>query len=210
MSNLGLGNRAELKAQLLAPSLVAETDLNGVIDAVGLGVAGLLETACNRKFERTVAAQDIFTADRKTWILQRYPIETVSAIEQRDDLAGGWTTLVVNDTIANQLDLAGLLFFASLLGTELSQIRVTYTGGYWFDMTEDSTGVMPGAATLLPKDLRMAWYLQCREVWNKIDRLGTGIVSGENATFVSQMLMNLDLLPAVKGLLQKYVRYQMT
>ena len=208
--NLGLGNRAELKGQLLAPSLVAETDLNAVIDGVGLGVAALMESFCGRRFERTVGAQDIFTADRKTWVLVRYPLESVSAVAQRDDLTAGWVAMVVNDVICNQLEAGGLLFFSGMLGTEYSQVRVTYTGGYWFDTTEDATGVMPSGAAALPADLKMAWYLQCRECWNKIDRLGTGIVSGENATFVSQMLMNLDWVPAVRTILGRYMRYQMS
>lgn len=206
--NLGLGNLIELKRQLLTAGIVGEATYDTLITGIGQGVAGMFDQFCNRGFERIVGEVEDVTADRRYWCLRRFPVETVTTVEQRDDVAQGWVALTVNDVILNRDDKAGLLFFGSLQGTHLSRVRITYTGGYWFDTTEDGSGVKPGGATDLPKEVKLAWYLQCREVWNKIDRLGLSLVQGEgDKTFVAQMLAGLELLPAVKEILGTYRRF---
>lgn len=208
--NLGLGNLLELKEQLLAVGLVASSEFDTRIAAIGKGVAGQFERYCNRRFERVAGAVDEFSADRRVWVVNRYPIETVTSIAQKDDEATGFVAMD-DDLILIRDDKAGLVKFGGMLGSHLSQVRITYTGGYWFDTTEDGTGVMPAGATALPDDLKLAWYLQCQEVWMKGDRLGQNISGDKTNTFVSQLLMALDWVPAVKQMLNAgYVRNQIT
>ena len=206
--NLGLGNLIELKRQLLSAGQLAEATYDTLITGIGQGVAGMFDQFCNRAFERKVAEVEEFSADRRYWCLRRFPLESITAVEQRDDMVGGWVGLVINDVIVQRDDKAGLIKFGAMQGTHLSQVRIEYTGGYWFDTTEDGSGVKPGGATDLPKDVKLAWYLQCREVWNKIDRVGLALLKGEgDKTFVAQMLQGLEMVPAVKDTLNTYRRF---
>jgi hypothetical protein len=207
--NLGLGNLIELKRYLLAAGVVASIDFDAAITAIGKGVARLFDRHCNRIFERGDNITEEFSADRRVWITKRFPIELISSIEQRDTSGVPWTGLVVENTILQRDDKAGIIKFGSTQGTHLSQMRLTYSGGYWFDTTEDGSGVMPAGATLLPEDVKLAWFIQCAEVWNKKDKLGKNITK-DDATFVSQLLMSLDFVPQVKAILNGHVRYQLT
>lgn len=207
--NLGLGNLIELKRQLLAAGLVAEDTYDSLITGIGKGVAGMFDQFCNRGLERVAGETDEFSGDRRMWVLSRYPVETVSGVEVREDMTEGW--VAVNEVIQQRDDAAGVIWFGEIQGIHLTRLKVTFTGGYWFDTTEDGTGVMPAGATALPKDVSLAWYLQCREVWLKIDRLGLSLIQGEGEkNFVSQMLAGLELVPMVKEILGKHVRYQLT
>jgi hypothetical protein len=210
--NLGLGNLIELKRYLLAGSLVGGADYDRAITAIGKGVAGLFNKHCNRVFERAAGAVDQFSADRRLWITRRYPIETIASIEQRDTMQGGWVALTLNDVIMNRDDAVGIIKFGAVQGSHQSEMRLTYTGGYWFDSTEADppSEVPPGGATLLPGDVKEAWYLQCAEVWEKKDKLGTSITGSGGATFVAQLLAGLTLVPLVKEKLAGYIRYQVT
>lgn len=209
--NLGLGNLIELKRQLLAAGLVAEDTYDSLITGIGKGVAGMFDQYCNRGLERVAGETDEFSGDRRMWVLSRYPVETVSGVEVRDDMTAGWVAQTVNGVIQQRDDGAGVIWFGEVQGNHLTRLKVTFTGGYWFDTTEDGSGVMPAGATLLPKDVSLAWYLQCREVWLKIDRLGLSLIQGEGEkNFVSQMLAGLELVPMVKEILGKHVRYQLT
>jgi len=208
--NLGLGNLIELKRYLLVtPGLVAGTDFDAAITAIGKGVAKLFDKSCVRSFERVVGAVDQCSADRRIWIVRKYPLESIASVEQRDSMAGGWQALTVNDVILNRDDGIGLLKFGAMQGTHLSQLRITYTGGYWFDTSEDGSGVVPVGATQLPDDVKEAWFLQCAEVWAKKDKLGKSITK-DDTTFVSQLLMSLDLVPLVEQTLNGHMRYQLT
>jgi len=206
--NVGLSSLAVLKAWLLAPSLVSGTDYDAQITALGLGVAASLETFCNRKFARVT--DDLFetTADRQRLVVLRYPIETISKIEIRDDLSIGWVDQgTVNDVLFNLREAAGLLEFAGYLGASFSRIRITYTGGYWFDTTEDASGTLPSGAAALPGDLKLAWLTQCEFLWGQRDKLGINIAEKPTP---SPALAQVELLPAVKQMIRTYVRYAST
>jgi hypothetical protein len=207
--NLGLGNLIELKRYLLAAGIVASSDFDAAITAIGKGIARLFDRHCNRDFERVAGAEDEFSADRRVWVCRRFPVESITSVHQQDDVATGFVALTVNDVILNRDLKAGLIRFGSIQGNHLSQLKVTYTGGYWFDTTEDGSGVQPAGSTLLPEDVKLAWFIQCAEVWNKKDKLGKNITK-DDTTFVSQLLMSLDFVPQVKAILNAHIRYQLT
>jgi hypothetical protein len=210
--NLGLGNLIELKRFLVAPDMVTDTTWDAKITALGKGVAGLLERHCNRRFERQANATDIFSADRMSWILQRFPVEALASIDQKDQASDGFVSLgAINSVITNWDARTGRVDVGAILGLHSSWVRLTYTGGYWFDTTEDETGVMPEGATLLPGDVKLAWLLQCKKAFEVMDALGTGIIKGgANVQLVGLSLAGLEVIPQVKQLLSPHVRYQIT
>ena len=98
------------------------------------------------------------------------------------------------------------VYLGGPLGAFGSRLRITYTGGYWWDATENNTGVKPAPAIALPDDLKLAWVLQCSHLWQSKDRLGAG-VSKEPGKFSA--LKEYDLIPEVSALLRDYVRFAM-
>ncbi len=211
--DLGLGNLIELKRRLLPATMLTQTTYDAAVAQVGRGVAGLFDKHCNRQFARATGAIDYFSADRTTYIASRYPIESVVGISQREGSADAWPT---EDTslIFNADYSAGLLQFGAPLGSHLSQCRLTYTGGYWYDTSEtDPPSRTPAAgATLLPDDVKEAWYLQCEAEWQVRDKLGlnlikTGLGKDEQPT---PGLQSLVLIPVVKIILDGHIRFQIT
>jgi hypothetical protein len=212
--NLGLGNLIELKRFLLAPDLASEATWDAVVTALGQGVARLLESYCSRRFERTVGAADVFSAARMSWILQRYPVESIASIDQKDSASDGFVSLgAVNSVIQNWDAQSGRVDFGAIMGAHSGWVKITYTGGFWFDTTETDppSVVPPGGATLLAEDIKLAWFLQCKKVFEVMDPLGTGIIKGgSNVQLVGLSLIGLELIPQVKQLLAPHVRFQIT
>lgn len=205
--DLGLGNLNELKRRLLPATMQSQTTYDTAIASTGRGVAGLFDSYCNRKFARLAGAQDQFTADRRVWTTQRYPVEVVTGLEMRDTLQTDWRTLVVNELIINYDLSAGLIQFGAMLGIYLTHLRLTYTGGYWYDTSEDGSGVMPVGATALPGDVKEAWFLQAAEVWDKRDQIGLSLITKpEEWTTVSK----IDLAQIVRQMIDGYRRMQIT
>jgi hypothetical protein len=195
----------ELKGQLLAASLRGDTNYDGVITGIGLGVAGQFDRHCNRQLQRVENEQDVFPGDRRHWYLSRYPVESISRCEKQDSVEDGW--VVLPELIQAQQLAQGYVMFIAVQGYYWSRLRITYTGGYWFDETEDGSGVMPGTATALPAEVKLAWYLQCQNVWKRWEKLGAGITERpETSGAVGQ----LALAPAARELLNGYKRMQIT
>jgi hypothetical protein len=209
--NIGLGYLTELKEQLLAASLRSDTNYDAVITGIGLGVANLFDQYCNRTFARTAGKTDTFSADRRHWYLNCYPVEQITGLAKCDDQADGFVASPLppaEGSLIQQMQLdQGYIMFIALQGYFFSRIRVTYTGGYWFDTTEDGSGVMPGTATALPAAVKTAWYLQCQHLWKRWDKLGAQIAQDpEGQTSLDKM----ELTPMVKQLLRPFQRMQIT
>jgi hypothetical protein len=208
--NAGLGNLDGLKKHLLAASLVSETRFDLVIMDIGLGVAGLMEQYCNRSFLRMVGAQDTFTADRASFILSRYPIEAISKVELK---TSDMEDFVVQDSsfIQSTSKAAGIVYLPDSpdAGTYWSEVRFTYTGGFFFETAEPDDesypSAMPAGAKALPADLRMAWLMQCRLVWDFCDKLGLGVVDKPKA---QSAISELDWSPMAKRTLDNYRQMQ--
>jgi hypothetical protein len=201
--NIGLGNLTELKGQLLAASLRADTNYDAAITAIGQGVAGQIDHYCNRRFAWLENDSDQFRADRRHYYLKRYPVASITQCQRQDTLTDGWLNLPVTDLIQQWNLQIGYISFIALQGYEFSQLLVTYTGGFWFDTTEDGSGVMPAGATLLPADVKFAWYLQCQNVWRQWDRLGNQIAEAPESQTSGQ---TLQLAPFVRELLDDHRR----
>lgn len=204
--NAGFANLYTLKSQVLSASLVSGTDYDAKLTAIGLGVAGLFEQYCNRAFRRVVADTVIFSAGRPNYYLPRFPLEAVTKLETRSLKSDSWT----EDTSqpASWNESTGLIDFGLTLGDAAMQVRVTYTGGYFWDEKEPADNgyptSQPSGSTALPEVLKLAWFLQCAEVWNKMDKLGLGLVNAPDKTTATG---TLDFTPLVKEMLHPFRRF---
>lgn len=207
MSNLGLGNLIELKRRLLPATMLTQSTYDATVTQIGRGVAVSFDSFCNRHFERVAGAVDQFSADRIGWVLRRFPVEVITSIEVRDDVAAGWIAHEINSIVEGRDDEAGILKFGSTQGVHLSDVRVTYTGGYWFDIEEDLAGTQPAGSTLVPDDVKEAWFLQSAHIWDIRDKLGVSLISDPNA---KSKLATLELIPEVEQILRSRIRYQIT
>lgn len=200
----GFTTLAELKQRLLPASQQSQTVHDNAIASVGRGVAGLFDRACNRNFLRAEGTTSNFSGGRDHFFLPRYPLESITKVEQRESYAGGWVELTVSSTITEIQETTGYIGFTTTLGANSDFIRVTYTGGYWIDAGEGES--MPSTATPLPEDVREAFFLQCESVWSARDKLGQNLAK----TDAGEALSKTALLGLVKTMLQGHIRYMMT
>lgn len=206
--NAGFSSLSYLKSQLLAEAQRQYEDYDDTLTALGQGVAAAFEKFCNRKFYRTEDDTVTFSGAREVFVLPRYPVENVTAIELQSTYAGGWVAQDVSQVLQVNL-VSGLVRFGGTLGSDLDLYRLTYTGGYWWSTTEsaDGTETAPAGAASLPADILEAWLQQCHVVWDKRDKLGLGIGADPD---VKQKLGTAELTTAVKERLTPHIRYQLT
>lgn len=203
--NAGFSSLKTLKGHLLARTQRAELTFDAEILALGLGIAAAMGKYCDREFDRVVGATwQTFGGDRMTFILPRYPIESVTAIDLKTKHADPWESQDVADLIQQVIPGSGVVMLESAIGWRGSTLRFTYTGGLWWDTTEDDTGTLPTGATALPQDLRAAWLLQCQEIWSRRDNLGLGLTARPTDR---AKLTELDLIPEVIGMLRPHMRH---
>ena len=209
--NAGLSNLDSLKKRLLASSTQGDTGFDLAIQGIGLGMAGRVETFLNRKLARVVGWQEILPADRINFLLSRFPVETMTTIELKPTEADGW--ILQDATFYQSLDLqSGMVICPEDIdpGEYYSQVRFTYTGGFWWEPAEPGDAVYPTAqpagSNLLPDDIRTAWLMMCQQVWDSTDVLGLGLVSEPGK---ETDLQEIKMSALVREMLRPYVRNQM-
>ncbi len=204
--NAGLSNFDTLKKHLLASTLAGETRFDLVIKDIGSGVAAQFENFCNRQFARVVGDVATFQADRSSFILPRYPVEAITGVEVKQKDSGAWSAQDLELIQSTSLG-SGIVYLQEEIdaGRFWHEIRFTFTGGFWFEQLEpDDEGypsAPPAGAKWLPQDLKLAWLLQCREVWNKIDKLGAGLADKPDA---ETLIGGLDFSKTVRRTLLYY------
>jgi hypothetical protein len=215
----GLTNLDTLKKHLLATSQMAETRFDLVIQTLGLGIAGLFDTLCNRRLAYLDADQVVFSGDRPHYYLPRFPIRNVTSIQMRYFQTDNWTDITGQPISVNYE--TGLIHFGYTLGRNPMQVRVVWDGGYWFEPLEPEDAQYPSNAPvagtdpnglparffILPDTLRSAFLFQCEAAWSQRDKLGLGLTDkpGEQSG-----LGKLDLAPMVKSMLNPFIRYQLS
>lgn len=222
--NAGLSNLITLKQNVLAPSLVAATDYDARLTAIGLGVAKSFEKFCNCEFTYATGILEVFGGERAFWFSRRTPVTQFTKVELRYFRTDPWTDISGQPLSADEEK--GLIHFGYTLGRTPLQTRLTYNGGYFWeqkepsdpgyptavpaDITNNAAGLDP-AKFLLPADLQFAFFLQVRKVWESIDKIGDKISEvGSNTRQASESLAGLDLVPEVAAVLDRYKRYQLT
>jgi hypothetical protein len=205
--NVGLGSLTLLKAHLLADALRQGTRYDTQLTLIGQGVAAAMDGYCDRKLARMEDDTFVCTADRILVFAERYPIETVTSVHLKTDTVSGW--VAQTSLVMNLNEDSGLIYWGSAIGPDYTQLRFTYTGGFWFDTSEDGSESLPTGATALPADLQYAWILQCRQTWMAIDKIGKDVIqTGSSSQFVTGALSTLEMIPEVKSILDGYMRYQ--
>ena len=214
--NAGFSNLDTLKQHLLAGALRATTTYDTQLVDLGRGMAGLIEQYCNRKFFRTVNDTAVFTADRCEFLLPRTPLESVSLSELKLAESAGWVTQT-DPNFIRSLNLANGIIDCGPgdAGPYYGQVRFTYTGGYFWETLEPDDAAYPSAlpagAMALPDELKFAWLLQCKHVWQTIDPRGVKIVGegDKNRVVPQQVFGDMDLVPQVKGLIGQFIRWSL-
>mgnify|MGYP001251442310 CR=1 FL=1 len=194
--NAGLSNLATLKAHLLTPALAASPDYDARLATVGQAVLGLFEEYTGRIFAHAVDATVILPGRWSIFIIERLPLQAVTKLEARETSADAWVEqLVAPEYYGAQ---SGVVKLQEPLTGPTGQIRVTFTGGFWWEQLEPTDlaypSAMPTGATALPPALQAAWLLQCDHVWRQLDKLGTSIAEPT----ATQPLPPINLVPAVE------------
>jgi len=205
----GLSNLDDLKRELLPSGLRSGRTFDAAIIAVGQGMAGIFDGRTNRLLAREADATATWSADRDHVYVPRYPIESVSRVEVSED-GSTWETVSGEPVLWDAT--TGLVRFGGTVGGYDERVRVTWTGGYWFGALEpDEEGypeMIPTGATALPPELRSAFFLACRAVWQALDKTGADVLrTGSSSQFVSGSLSGLELPPLVEQTLLRYRRY---
>src|SRR5690606_20075579 len=138
--------------------------------------------------------------DAAIFSLPRYPLEAITTLELREGFGQDWTALDAGQYLGSVSEKAGLLFFHSQPGGFHSQLRITFTGGYWFDTIGGQS--QPSGSAALPADLLEAWLQQCDAVWQSLDHTGARQIKPELAAAIRA----LDLIPSVAATLRSYRR----
>lgn len=210
--DLGLGNLDEIKKAVLPDANRVDKQFDFIIAALASGVAAQFNSITGRKLGRQVNVLEDFTADRTYYVVQSYPLESVTVLEQRDTMLGGWYPLNITN-ILNQGNSVGLVEFGYVLGQYYSRIRLTYSGGFFYETLEpfQSDGVTPtagyptalptGAATV-PANLKAAWYEQVRFEFTRSDRMGKGVFND-----LGTPANSIFLQPFVAEVLSQFRRY---
>lgn len=198
--NAGLSNLRTLKSHLLPQSWETENELDDLIADLGLGVAAMMEEYCGgRKFRRVVDDTFEQAADSRLVQLPRFPVEGTPTLAVRS--AGESTWEDEDDAFDQVAEASGLLYLSVQLGTDRDRVRVTYTGGYWWDETEDNSDTLPAEATALPAALKLAWLQQCKHVFAQSEALFRRAVSEAQA---KPEVASVELLPSVKQALRPF------
>ena len=217
--NCGLTNLDGLKRYLLAESLRGETKFDAVLQVIGLGVAGMFETICNRRLGYMEDDYFQFSGDRPHMYLPRYPLRSVDVIKMSYFETDNWTEITGQPITINRE--SGLVHFGYTLGRFPLQVLGTWTGGYWFETLEpeeegypsvaptaaEGNRALPARFFLLPDTLRAAFLFQCEQVWAARDKLGMGLVDKADG---QSGMKSLEVGPMVKMMLQPFVRYQLS
>jgi len=222
--NVGFSNLASLKAQLLSANLQTNTAFDTRLVAIGLGVAKSFERYCNAEFTYQQGILEVFQADRPFWYTRRTPVSIFTKVELRYFRSDSWTDISGQPLATDEEK--GMIDFGYTLGRSPMQVRVTYNGGFFWEQLEPTDPGYPTAVPVdisansagidptkfyLPADLLFAWQMQCRKVWEAIDKIGNQIVNvGSNARNPAEVMAGLELIPEVQGILATYKRFQLT
>jgi hypothetical protein len=178
---------------------IADTDDDTLLSNFLAHASGRFELECNRTFGRREDCTEEFGGNESELRPSRYPIEEVSLFELKISEVTGWVEQASVDYVLRRGCVVSL---GGALGTERSQLRLTYTGGYVLPGDTADTG-----QTELPDDLEQACVEQVVYWFQRKDQLGLTSVSGEGGSI--QNFSSLDLLPHVRAVLKRYERIVM-
>lgn len=203
-TDLGLGTLGQLKRFLMNAAEVESPTYDSAITMIGRGMSKLFSNRTNRVLRRSVDAMESCPAVRSGYRAKCAPIEEVSLFEVKYGEAYGWSTVPVTSAIELIQPEDGLLRFYPAVMREGGLFRITLTGGYWVDLSDDDSGSCPQGATPLPEDLRLAWLMQCQHIWLNRDNLGIAYSPAGESKAKPIAMEHVTLLPLVGMTLANY------
>lgn len=203
--NAGLSSLRKLKQAVLPDSMRESAMWDDTLVSLGLGVAEVIERHLDRRLAWLVT--DIMESDAQRTVisLPRYPVASITAVEMQSTPTGAWEDII--GSVARFPKVTGLVLFRSPPGDESSTLRVTWSGGYWWDTNEDGGGEQPEGSTLLPPALFTAWAMQVQAHCTALDLFGAQ-AGKEVLGAASNLLTNAEALtPAVVTMLKPFRRF---
>lgn len=166
---------------------------------LGKGVMAMFERYCNRRFAWLETDTATFNADNLVCSLPRYPVTALDTVRLQ-----GEEVTFITETVARTDAEAGLVHFHSAPGGLDERILISYSGGWWWDTTEDASGEMPAGATALPEDLQTAFFTQMAALVEARDLFG--LQSADDKAKPPKRL-DMGLLPTVQTILNPHRRF---
>jgi hypothetical protein len=185
-----------VRARLGLPAL--ETQWDALLTATIKGVSARFDRLCNRGFARTVDSTFEFLAEDTEVLVPRYPVESVSKFETKENEGLGWAEHAGVDYLVRN---GCVISLSTPLGGVSAIGRVTYTGGYVLP------GTVPGAGqTALPADIEHAATEQVTAWFQNREKLGLIRHWPSSGTYV--VLAQAPLLSSVVQILRPHMRWQ--
>lgn len=167
-------------------------------------LSGRFDQECNRKFARQEDATFEFRADVFDILVDRFPVESISAFHVKANETEGWVEQT--DIVAIIGPTKSIIELAAPLGSSREIARVTFDGGYVLPGTTPEAG-----QTALPAEIEQAAVEQCVYWYQNKDRLGLSSISGQGGSVSKDpvsVVAPLSLLPTVMAVLKKYERWR--
>jgi hypothetical protein len=182
--------------------LETDTQYDDLLTRAIVALSARFERECNRNFARTVNATQEFPGGEIEIPVGCYPIETVTKFELKTSESAGWVEQVGVQCLVRAGCVISLLVPLWPLRSPAALARVTYTGGY----------VLPGAVagpgqTALPVELENAVVEQAAFWFERKDAPGVIRIWPSGGNYVQ--LVDTDLLPAVRAVLRRHVRFSL-
>ena len=154
------------------------------------------EKYCNRQFGREVDFAQEFPADNSEIILVKYPVESVTKFQLKQNETDGWVDQAAPDYLIRSACVVSL---EEPLGSCRELARILYTGGY----------VLPGATPgtgqqALPADLEQAAVEQVAAWYQNRDKLGLVRYWPKGGIYLE--FVQSDMLISVRAVLERYKR----
>jgi hypothetical protein len=182
--------------------LETDTQYDDLLTRVIEALSARFERECNRRFGRTVGATQEFPGGEIEIPVGCYPIETVTKFELKTSESAGWVEQVGVQCLVRAGCVISLLVPLWPLRSPAALARVTYTGGYVLPGTTPTAG-----QTVLPVELENAVVEQAAFWFERKDAPGVIRIWPSGGNYVQ--LVDTDLLPAVRAVLRRYVRFSL-
>ncbi len=185
----------QLKARILVPENTGLTRYDTRLTAIGQSVAATFDQFTGRQLVRGEGIVETFPGGSGVLFLSASPVETVTTVEHRESTADSYESIEW-DRINTRSGILHLYYTAD----QDDDIRVTYTGGYWTDTSDDLSGTLPSGATTMPADLLDAWALQVDHEARVRKVYGGGGEEDITGAYAAEV----DLAPKVERILKSY------
>ena len=173
------------------------TDDNVLTNLLKL-VSSRFAADCNRIFDYGAGLIFEFQANQLNLVVNRPPIQLVTAFDLKTTEAEGWVAQTGIDYLLSPQKT--LIELPMPLGTSRQVGRVTYTGGFILP-----GGTPTGSQIALPDDLEQACIEQVAYFYQRRTQLG--LVSINSGSGLVQQYQSSDLLPQVQAVLKHYERW---